>query len=285
MLLSELVGKYEGKIVIQLFDENLLIDERIIYRKPGRAILISRSEKTKFSKKYTNAMKYIPKGEFVFYANNNAQFIPYPDNADSSIIEIQPFYMDRYPVTNKEFYEFINKSGYIPNDTNNYLKHWTDNKYKDCDADKPVVYVGFEDAKACAKWQGKRLPTETEWQYAAQGTSGQLWPWGEKFDSTLCNNNLGYITPVHNFPDGKSPFSIEDMSGNIWQMTSDLYDNGSYYFIMIRGGSYYNPTSSWWYVQGGPQRLDKRQMLLLIGPGLNRNATVGFRCVMDISKN
>ena len=76
---------------------------------------------------------------------------------------------------------------------------------------------------------------------------------------------------------------IEDMVGNVWQMTSDLYDNGSYYFLMIRGGSYYNPTSSWWYVQGGPQRLDKRQMLLLVCPGLIRNATVGFRCVMDIS--
>lgn len=284
LVLSEIVGRYEGKIVIQLFENNLQIDERIIERKAGKPILISKVEKTTFNKKYTQSMKYIQGGKFIFYANNDAQFIPYPDNADSTITEMHPFYMDTYPVTNKEFYEFILKSNYIPDDTTYYLKHWTHSKYKNEDADKPVVYVSFEDATAYAKWKGKRLPTEVEWQYAAQGTTGQLWPWGTEYDSTLCNHSLGYLTNVLEFPKGKSPFGIEDMVGNVWQMTSDRYDNGSYYFVMMRGGSYYNPTSSWWYVQGGPQRLDKRQMLLQVGPGLNRNATVGFRCVMDVSQ-
>ncbi len=74
---------------------------------------------------------------------------------------------------------------------------------------------------------------------------------------------------------------ILDLVGNVWQLTNDVYDNGSYYFVIIRGGSYYNPTSSWWYVQGGPQQLDKTQMLLMVSPGFDRNATVGFRCVKD----
>lgn len=72
-----------------------------------------------------------------------------------------------------------------------------------------------------------------------------------------------------------------DLIGNVWQLTNDVYDNGSNFFGMIRGGSYYNPNASIWYVQGGPQRVDNPQILLMVGQGLDRNATVGFRCVKD----
>ena len=76
------------------------------------------------------------------------------------------------------------------------------------------------------------------------------------------------------------------MVGNVWQMTNDMYFNGTNYFTVIRGGSYYKPESSWWYIQGGPQSLDKTQILLMVSPGFDRSATVGFRCVKDIdSKN
>jgi hypothetical protein len=73
-----------------------------------------------------------------------------------------------------------------------------------------------------------------------------------------------------------------DLVGNVWQMTSDMYFNGASYFIVIRGGSYYRPGSSWWYMQGGPQPLDKTQIMLLVSPGFDRSETVGFRCVRDI---
>jgi formylglycine-generating enzyme required for sulfatase activity len=72
-----------------------------------------------------------------------------------------------------------------------------------------------------------------------------------------------------------------DLVGNVWQLTNDTYDSGASYFTMIRGGSYYKPTSSWWYVQGGPQSADHTQMLLRVTDGFERNATVGFRCVKD----
>jgi hypothetical protein len=74
---------------------------------------------------------------------------------------------------------------------------------------------------------------------------------------------------------------VEDMTGNIWQMTSDVYFNGSYYYSIIRGGSYYHLTTSIWYVTGGPMPSDHPEMLLLIGADLDRNATVGFRLVKD----
>jgi len=120
-----------------------------------------------------------------------------------------------------------------------------------------------------------------EWQYAAQGTDGRKYPWGNDPDSTRCNPGLGHPTPVAEYPGGKSPFGVMDLVGNVWQLTSDVYDNGSYYFVIMRGGSYYRPTSSAWYVQGGPASVDREQMLLLVSPGFDRSATVGFRCVKD----
>ena len=84
------------------------------------------------------------------------------------------------------------------------------------------------------------------------------------------------------FPKGQSIYGVFDMVGNVWQMTNDMYFNGSDYFTIIRGGSYYKPESSWWYIQGGPQPLDKTQMLLMVSQGYDRSSTVGFRCVKDV---
>jgi len=146
------------------------------------------------------------------------------------------------------------------------------------------VYVSYEDMKAYATWAGKRLPSQAEWQLAAQGTDGRKWPWGNEFHGTSCNNSFGRPTPVDAFPKGKSPYNVMDMVGNVWQMTGDMYFNGNNYFSIIRGGSYFNPESSWWYVKGGPQPLDKTQIMLLVSPGYDRSPTVGFRCAKDVDR-
>jgi formylglycine-generating enzyme required for sulfatase activity len=122
-----------------------------------------------------------------------------------------------------------------------------------------------------------------EWQYAAGGAKSLKWPWGNEYDSTLCNHATGKTTPVDAFPGGKSPFDVMDMTGNVWQLTNDIYNNGTYYFVIMKGGSFYKPTSSWWYVKGGPQPNNWHQQLLLVSPSFDRNATVGFRCVKDAS--
>ncbi|MBE0640294.1 MAG: formylglycine-generating enzyme family protein [Bacteroidales bacterium] len=279
--LSEYFGRYEGKIVIQLFDAGLLADECVIARETGEPLLISEFRRTGFNPKIASEMVLIPDGKFAFYSTNNDQFIPYPSNSDSSIVRVKSFYMDKFPISNRQYFDFVRKSGYLPKDTMNYLKHWINGKYLPEDADKPVTWVDLNDANAYATWIGKRLPTEAEWQYAAQGLDGRKWPWGNDPDSTKCNTGTGMLLRSDAWPEGFSPFGVHDLVGNVWQLTNDVYDNGSYSFVMIRGGSYFNPTSSWWYVKGGPQTLDSRQMLLLVGPGFDRNATVGFRCVMD----
>jgi formylglycine-generating enzyme required for sulfatase activity len=271
----------EGKFVIQLFDEEILIDERILKIPFAQPVRVSYPSKTKGAIEAPKGMKLIPGGNYNFYSYNDDNFIPYPANYDTVAIEISPFYMDVFPVTNFDFAEFLEETDYVPDDTSAFLAHWSGGTYPESMADHPVVYIDYNDAKAFAEWAGKRLPTEVEWQYAAQGKSDRNWPWGQVFDSLNCNNSYGATTPVHMFLYGESPFGIIDMVGNVWQMTSDIYYNGSYYFQILKGGSFYKPSSSWWYIDGGPQPVNWTQMLLLTGPGMSRNSTVGFRCVKD----
>ena len=274
-------GRYEGKVVVQLFDKTELIDERVVFLKPGKPVLIGKVNKTPVPEKEPEGMIKIPAGTIRMNIEAGGSFIPYPAYDTSKIVKIKGFYIDKYPVTNNQFYDFMESTGYTPKDTVNFLKHWKDGKYPKGMKNYPVVYISYEDAKAYADWSGKRLPTEAEWQYAAQGIDGRLYPWGDEITDGKCNSSSGKLTAVNKYPDGASPFGVEDLIGNVWQLTNDVYDDGSYYFIIMRGGSYYNPTSSWWYVKGGPQPLNKTQMLLRVSPGFERNATVGFRCVVD----
>ncbi|MBN2570716.1 MAG: SUMF1/EgtB/PvdO family nonheme iron enzyme [Ignavibacteriales bacterium] len=273
-------GDYEGKFIIQLFDDEQIIDETIEYLKPGTPRLISISEKTQLSKTTPLGMVEIPGGTYLFKSTIGDEFIQYPTPNEFQTT-VNKFYIDIYPVTNKQFKAFLDNTKYKPNDTTNFLKHWNNGIYKIEEENHPVVYISYEDAQAYCNWAGKRLPTEIEWQYAAQGGDTISYPWGSKFDSTKCNNALGHTSPVDKFPEGKNKYGVKDLVGNVWQLTNDIYYNGAYYFGILKGGSFYNPTASWWYVQGGSQTLQTRQMLLQISQGFERNATVGFRCVKD----
>ncbi len=278
--LRNLFDRYEGKFVIQLFDGKQLLDERVVELTPGTARLISKVTMTQPVSSAPKGMVRIPGATIVDTLKEHANFVPYPENP-AKPVHIRTFFMDKYPVTNAQYYAFIKATHYKPEDTHNYLRNWVDGHYPKGAANKPVVWVSLKDARSYAKWAGKRLPTEMEWQLAAQGTDGRKWPWGNRFDSTRCNVNIGHETDVNRFPAGASPYGVEDLVGNVWQMTNDVYDDGTYYFGMIRGGSYYRPTASWWYIYGGPEPLDMHQILLKVSPGFDRSATVGFRCVKD----
>ncbi len=108
----------------------------------------------------------------------------HPSRSQKHEMEIPAFYMDKYPVTNKQFKAFIDATGYHPEDDQNFLKDWTKNKYPAGWSHKPVTWISIEDARAYAEWAGKRLPHEWEWQYAAQGPNNFLYPWGNKMDSS-----------------------------------------------------------------------------------------------------
>jgi iron(II)-dependent oxidoreductase len=279
---KDLFGFYEGKIVVQLIDSKRLLDENVHCFRGGKPWLISKVVATAKATGIAPDMVLVPGTDFSFEVATSEDFIIYPEVSGVNV-KVDSFLIDKYPVTNAQYYEFLQSSGYRPADTTRYLRHWEFDIYKQGQEMYPVVYVSYEDMKAYAKWAGKRLPTQAEWQLAAQGTDKRKWPWGNEFHGTLCNNSFDKSTPVDAFSKGMSLYGVEDLVGNVWQMTNDLYFNGSYYFAVIRGGSYYKPDSSWWYIQGGPQPLDRTQIMLQVSPGFDRNATVGFRCVKDIN--
>jgi formylglycine-generating enzyme required for sulfatase activity len=280
--ISKIFSEYEDKIVVQLFDNDELKDECILKWPLGVPWMISSFKQTKLYREIPNGMVLVPVGKFYYKVTPSDQFIPYPDYTKTIEVQLHSFCMDKYPVTNSDYFKFIRESKYKPSDTTNYLRHWHNGKYTRGTDKYPVVYISYEDAVAYADWAGKRLPTELEWQYAAQGSDGRTWPWGNDFIEGLCNDGTMGIMPVDAWPDGCNQFGIFDLTGNVWQMTNDLYSNGSHRFVIIRGGSYYNPTSSEWYVKGGPRPLNYSQMLLMVSPGFDRCSTVGFRCVADV---
>jgi gamma-glutamyl hercynylcysteine S-oxide synthase len=278
--LKDLFGYYEGKIVVQLIEDKRLKDENILFLKGGKPWIISAVVHTPRSSSVLPDMVLVPGTSIAVNLSAADNFIPYPEI--NGTVKIDSFLIDKYPVTNSQYYDFVVNSGYQPADTTRYLRLWQDGTFRQGQDRYPVVFVSYEDMHAYAAWAGKRLPTQVEWQLAAQGTDNRKWPWGNDFHGTLCNNAFDRPTPVDAFNKGQSPYGAIDMVGNVWQMSDDLYFNGSSYFSVIRGGSYYKPESSSWYIEGGPQALDRTQMMLMVSPGFDRCATVGFRCIRDI---
>ena len=197
---------------------------------------------------------------------------------------IHSFYVDRYPATNSDFKKFLDASHYHPADDHNFLKDWRGGIFPEGWANKPVTWVSLEDARAYAAWAGKRLPHEWEWQYAAQGTDGRLYPWGADWEAAAVptpdqRREMREPTDVNAFPRGASPFGVMDLVGNVWQWTDEFLDEHTRAAI-LRGGSYYQPQGTRWYF---PQayRLDEHGKYLLMSPSIDRSGTVGFRCVVD----
>jgi formylglycine-generating enzyme required for sulfatase activity len=192
--------------------------------------------------------------------------------------------MDLTPVTNAQYARFLQETGYQPKDPTNFLKHWHDGQVPPGREDHPVVYVDLEDARAYTQWAGKRLPTEEEWQYAAQGGDGRRYPWGNEWRANHGNDGrAGGTTAVRAFPEGRSPFGCYDMCGNAWEWTESERSDGRTRFCILRGGSYYQAKGSDWYADGGAQPCDFAAKLLLMWPGLDRCSTIGFRCVVDLA--
>jgi len=199
-------------------------------------------------------------------------------------IDVRPFYIDKYPVTNAEFKKFLDATHYHPQDDHNFLEDWKSGTYPEGWASKPVTWVSLQDARAYASWAGKPLPHEWEWQYAAQGADGRVYPWGSAWDAAAVpppdkGRSRREPTAVNTYPQGASPFGVMDLVGNVWQWTDEYSDEHTRAAI-LRGGSYYQPQGSLWYF---PQayKLTEHGKYLLMAPSIDRAGTVGVRCVVD----
>jgi formylglycine-generating enzyme required for sulfatase activity len=191
--------------------------------------------------------------------------------------------IDRTPVTNAQFADFLRRSAYRPRHPDTFLKHWGHGHPPAGKEDHPVVYIGLEDARAYAAWAGKRLPTEAEWQGAAQGPDALKYPWGNEMKPGRCNGGeTGDTTPVMAFADFGSPFGVYDLCGNVWEWTESERSDGRTRFCILKGGSFYTARGSGWYMDGGPRPNAFAAKFLLMWPGLDRCATIGFRCAATL---
>ncbi len=226
----------------------------------------------------------IPGGHFVLRVEHRVREgrCPIFDHGPRPV-HLRPFALGRYPVTNDQYAAFLAVTDYRPHDAHNFLRHWADGRPPAGRGNHPVVWVSPHDAEAYARWAGCRLPTDEEWQWAAQGPSGFAWPWGRRFETGYCNDGGGGTTPVDAYPAGVSAAGCFDMCGNTWEWTSPEFDDGWHRWRLIRGGSYFLAQGSVWYTEGGPIRADAHLRFLLMGEGLNRCATIGFRCAADLA--
>ena len=198
-------------------------------------------------------MMMVPAGTFLF-------------GSEQESINIPAFYIDRFPVTNRQYEAFCRATGY------RFPKYWNDKRFNNPDA--PVVGVSFADAQKFARWVGKLLPTEEQWEKAGRGVDGRRLPWSENgeasvTDAVACHGRdpaEGTTDPVQAHPTGKSPYGVEDMLGNVWEWTATNYTDGETVHI-IKGGCYNDP----------PDLLNCDLRLEAVPK--DKFETIGFRCV------
>ena len=201
-------------------------------------------------------------------------------------VMLDAYSIDKYEVTNARYKACVDAGGCEPpQEASSYTRavYFGNPEF----ADYPVIQVNWHQASAFCAWEGKRLPTEAEWEKAARGTDGRIYPWGDQAPTQELANfdgNVGDTTPVGSYPAGASPYGVMDMAGNVWEWVNDWYD-GSYYsqspsenpqgpasgeYRVLRGGSW----DSYVFSVRSASRLFN-------GPGI-WYYSFGFRCVRSL---
>lgn len=172
-------------------------------------------------------MVYVPAGEFIMGTNNSdASDFNQRDNVPLGANDARPehkattgaFFIDKTEVTNAQYQKFCDATGVAT------PPHWKDGQFAEGQADFPVHHVNWYEATAYAKWAGKRLPSETEWEKAARGTDGRRFPWGSDWNGGKVASGGEGPQAVAKHPDGASSYGALDMSGNVAEWTASWFD-------------------------------------------------------------
>jgi RNA polymerase sigma factor (sigma-70 family) len=206
-------------------------------------------------------------------------------------VSVDEFFCDRYEVTNAQWKAYLDHTGQEPSE--DLVKYaWNKNtSYPKREADLPIRNVTLREAKAFARWCGKRIPLEEEWHRAAAGDDGRIYTWGDKwYDGKLCTHRRNKLVPVGSYKKAKSPFGIYDMTGGVWEWTATRFNSFPGFNVPVvkyaRNKPAVNPGFNEWmyvikgghYLQGElANRLDIRE------PCMPKNSldSLGFRCVKD----
>ncbi|MEE8185183.1 MAG: SUMF1/EgtB/PvdO family nonheme iron enzyme [Thermodesulfobacteriota bacterium] len=242
---------------------------------------VKQTSDTKTKKEYNipKEMVLVPAGEFIMGTNDW-----WPKSAPEHKRTLPDFLIDKYEVSNTEYMKFFKATDHKMPD------HWMKNagKIPSNKENHPVTYINWFSAKTYCEWKDKRLPTEAEWEKTARGTNGRVFPWGNKFDMNKGNTpqyGKEDTMAVGSFENGKSPYGVYDMAGNVFEWIDDWYlaypgnkhpdpNEGERYRI-VRGGSWYDCT---YYKCGISAPTYNR---IFFNP-YTKNNNFGFRCVKDV---
>jgi formylglycine-generating enzyme required for sulfatase activity len=223
-------------------------------------------------------MVEIPAGEFVMGFDGTQAL---EDERPAHRVWLDGYSMDQYEVTTAQYAAFLAaqpRPAPWQWESVNLALH----------GDRPVIGVDWHDADAYCRWKGKRLPTEAEWEKAARGTDGRLYPWGNHVPTDkLANFALGarfsysqVLMPVQSHEAGKSPYGLFHMAGNVWEWVSDWY--GANYYEHSPEKNPTGPEQGQFKVLRGGSWSDLPKYLLTYGrfklPPETRNSYTGFRC-------
>jgi formylglycine-generating enzyme required for sulfatase activity len=177
------------------------------------------------------AMRLVPAGEFIMGTDRTD-----PENTHLKIGTVKPLYKDQRPehkvhldafyidekeVTNHEYKKFIDATQFpeLPG-------HWEEGVFPEGTGDLPVTNVTWREALTYALWAGKRLPTEAQWEKAARGTDGRLFPWGDEYQKGWANvgvDGAKALASGGSYPKDVSPYQVFDMAGNVMEWTASWY--------------------------------------------------------------
>ena len=200
------------------------------------------------------------------------------DNCPAHRVFLDAYYIGKYCVTNEQYARFAEVTGHRPPDNTEWR-----NPEK---ANHPVTDVSWDDAVAYAEWTGCGLPTEAQWEKAARGPNGYVYPWGNGWDGSRCRNSAGEenadgTAPVDAYPQGVSGYGTYQQAGNVWEWCSDWYDEDYYTYPEAsrnpggpsEGSFRVNRGGSWWNGNGACFRGADRYR----GVPSDRNDGLGFR--------
>lgn len=186
----------------------------------------------------------------------------FDDDLSLREVTLPDLYIDKYEVTNARYAKYVTSAHGKPSKFNKYPQFNGPNQ--------PVTGITWNDANAYCAWAGKRLPTEIEWERAARGMNGAVWPWGDAPEAGRFNGkskSLYAPANVGSFPKGDTPEGVSDLAGNVWELTASVRKDG---YHTMKGGSFLNNLA---YVRGA----------LRWATGHERNGAefLGFRCIVD----
>ncbi len=198
-------------------------------------------------------MVLVPEGKFLMGSTEDdvKKLLELDSNVEASRFDVEvpqrevylsAYLIDKCPVTNADYKKFIESGGYKQRDCWSKVGWDYISQIKPLDSgnldstmggedDCPVTNISWYEAEAFAKYVGKRLPTEAEWEKAARGTDGKVYPWGNEFDKAKLNCSEARIektTPVVKYVQGRSEYGCFDMAGNVWEWTADWFDSQYY---------------------------------------------------------